>query len=269
MPIAGAGHILDVHQTRLLPFPLKMPRQIYSNKTSIEKAIENPIIPRYSIEKSILFVGFAWRTDMFSVHGRGAEPREELLASRLQKKIVGLTHRIPGRVPAVLAHMVSSIDKFEAKLQLYPAGITALGLGDKPPDYPYCNIPQHLLNDLATTYISAIIVDRILWALHIGTLEPLGIQYVHGDFQNQVRVLDLSLYNERIVSIAQRFAATEDYGVQYPDSLPGDNVRCGVASVKHEAFGGLHQVASQLYYAATVFLLHGTVRLTYYTISAQ
>ena len=165
--------------------------------------------------------------------------------------------------------MVSSIDEFEAKLQRYPTGITALGLGDKPPEYPYCDIPYHLLNDLATTFISAIIVDRILWALHIGTLEPFGIQYVHGDFENQVRVLDLSLFNERIASIAQHFAVMEEYSMEYPNSLPGDNVRCGVASVRHEALGRLHQVASQLYYAATVFLLHGTVGLTYYICSMK
>jgi hypothetical protein len=53
----------------------------------------------------------------------------------LQNKIAGLTHHMPGWVPAVLGHMVSSIDKFEAKMHHSPTGIMALGLGDQPPEY--------------------------------------------------------------------------------------------------------------------------------------
>jgi hypothetical protein len=53
-------------------------------------------MPKYPIEKSILFVGFLGWTDMFSVHGSGDEPWEELFASILQNKIAGLTHHMPG-----------------------------------------------------------------------------------------------------------------------------------------------------------------------------
>jgi hypothetical protein len=73
---------------------------------------------RYHLEKSILFVGFAWRTNLFSIH-RNANvpaPREISFVEELTGRLSQVS--LPGRTEGVLMNMVTFIDTFEAKLLL-------------------------------------------------------------------------------------------------------------------------------------------------------
>jgi hypothetical protein len=155
--------------------------------------------------------------------------------------------------------MVTSIDEFEAALGCYPQAVKSFGLGETPPDdEPYRGCPPTVLADLATTFLRAIIVDRILWALCVGTLEPFT-QYIQDGFNTEVKNQDFTRFDAPIHSIAQYLTVCEDHSIEYSDTLSGDNMRLGFSSVKHEGLGILHNVASQLYYAAAIFLLLGTV----------
>jgi hypothetical protein len=216
---------------------------------------------QYQIEKSILFVGYAWRTDMFSIH-RNVEKQiiwENSFADELKIRLSQVSQALPGRTPHVLLNMVTSIDTFEASLGCYPQAVHSFGLGDTlPDDEPYRGCPPTVLAELATTFLRAIVVDRILWALCVGTLDPFT-QYIQDDFNTEVKNQDFTRFHAPIHSIAQYLAVCEDDSIGYSDTLSGDNIRLGLSSVKHEGLGALHNVASQLYYAAAIFLLLGTV----------
>jgi hypothetical protein len=223
-------------------------------------------MPQYPIEKSILFVGYSWRTDMFSIH-RNLNlqiTREKSFADELKMRLSQVSQALPGRTSHVLLNMVTFIDRFEAGLGRYPQAVNSLGLGDtRPDDEPYRGCPATVLADLANTFLRAIIVDRILWALCVGTLEPFT-QYIQDDFNIEVKEQDLARFHAPIKSIVQYLDVCEDHAIEYPDALSGDNIRCGISSVKHEGLGALHNIASQLYYAAAIFLLLGTVSEIFY-----
>jgi hypothetical protein len=154
--------------------------------------------------------------------------------------------------------MAVKIDRCEWTLSQTPKAMFSLGLGHTRPKEPFNHIYHGLFSQLATAFLCAVIVDRILWALCIGILEPFT-QYLHHDFDTEISELDLSRFHPFVHSIGQNLAICEGISMEFPDTLSGDNLRCGISSVKHEILGALNNVASQLYFAATTFLLLGSV----------
>ena len=156
--------------------------------------------------------------------------------------------------------MATCIDVFESQLVEKPAAaILGLGLANRRPRVPYDGVYGQFLSRLANIFLRAVIVDRILWALRIGTVEPFT-QYIHNDFTAEVNELDMSEHHTTIITLAARFAASQVNGdMEYSNSIHGDNLRCGFSTVKHETLSIVHNVASQLYYAATLFIILGSV----------
>jgi hypothetical protein len=214
-------------------------------------------MPLYQLEHSIPFVTFPWRTSLFSIHNR------ENLRSISFKQEIG--HRLqqvtlPGRTLQAILNMASSIDAFEAQLQ-DPSKtdlVMVLGLGHRKPQDPYDRNLGAVSGKLAQVFLCAVIIDRILWALSINNLEPL-IRYINDDFPAKVEPLDMGLFVQPISEVAASLAVCEDREVNYSDSLTGDNLRCGVATIRHGGLAKFHNVASHLYYTASLILFLGTV----------
>jgi hypothetical protein len=222
----------------------------------------------HQIEYSIPFVGFPWRTDLFSIHNKETTPRSKSFADEICTRLKPV--HLPGRTFNAVLNMASSIDEYEQILS-DPGKIDVvkgLGLGDTYPKVPYDGISGVLSAKLANIFIRAVIIDRILWALCIGIVEPFT-RYINDDFPSEGANLDMADFEAPIASIAQYLAVCEDRPIEFSSSLTGDNLRCGVSTVKHEGLARFHNVASQLYYAANLMLFLGTVRELYCIYSFQ
>jgi hypothetical protein len=156
--------------------------------------------------------------------------------------------------------MVTEIDNFNLALSDCPReALIGLGLCDTRPREPYEGVHGKFLAKLANVFLRAVIVDRILWALCIGILEPFT-QYLNDDFPHEGLTLDMSRFDGNISSMAQCLVVlSDDRGVEFSESLYGDNLRCGVSSITHGGMGTFHNVISQLYFAATLILFLGIV----------
>ena len=204
-------------------------------------------------------MGFAWRTDLFSIQRSDnlQTPCSNSFSDETQTRLKQVS--LPGRTYDAILNMVAYIDDYEQKLSEDNFTLVqGLGLGKTRPKTLYEGIQGWTLGNLANVFLRAVIVDRILWALCIGVLEPFT-QYINDDFPVEVPNLDLSLFEEPIIAIAHHLAICEDIGIEYSDSLHGDNLRCGVSGIQHEALGVLHSRFAQLYYVASVILSLGTV----------
>jgi hypothetical protein len=160
--------------------------------------------------------------------------------------------------------MAKSIDGFEQDLQDPTKNnlLLVLGLADIKPKDPYKNL-GHTSGKLAQAFLCAVIIDRILWALSINILEPF-IRYINDDFPTEFEDLDIAHFMEPMYDVAASLAACEDRVVEYSDSLTGDNLRCGVATIRHRSLGRFHNVASQLYYTASLIFFLGAVGEMYH-----
>jgi hypothetical protein len=156
--------------------------------------------------------------------------------------------------------MANSIDAFEQELE-HPSKahvVRFLGLGDIKPTDPFGQNLGHLSGKLAHLFLRAVIIDRILWALAINVLEPF-IRYINDDFPAEFAVLDMEDFVQPMSEVAASFAACEDREVEYSETLTGDNLRCGVATIRHAGLARFHNVASHLYYTASLILFLGIV----------
>lgn len=166
---------------------------------------------------------------------------------------------LPNQTKDLLLEIVTPIDRFEREM---PAKVAhSLGLGPTPPAIPYEEIRSQKISQVSSVFLRAITLDRILWALGIGTLGP-GIQYIHDDFESTIAPtpLDMSRFNERLVVMEQRLKVMNEDGdgVEHPTPRPSTleyKLWCGITTVKHEAAGAFHTLSSHLYYVATVMLL--------------
>ena len=213
----------------------------------------------YHLEKSILFVGYAWRTDLFSIHRNitGEISRQISWKAELTNRLSQVS--LPSQTKALLLEIVAPIDHFEWKLGMTPKVAHSLGLGDRRPAVPYEDIKSQKIAEVSQVFIRAVTLDRILWALGIGTLSPC-IQYIHNDFDSiaPLTPLDMSHFSERLVLMEQHLKVMneDNDNIGYPTSSSlGNKLLCAITSVKHEAAGTFHTVTSHLYYVATVMLL--------------
>ena len=233
-----------------------------------------PIRPHHSLpmsplqlEFSIPFVTFPWRTSVFSIHNRET-PRTATFKQEIENKLQEVT--LPGRTMVVILNMANSIDVFEQELKK-PARkdiVTFLGLGDIKPQSPNDKPLGALSGKLANVFLCAVIIDRFLWALSINIVEPF-IRYINDDFPAELEHLDMKRFKQPMDDVAASFAVCGDREVEYSATLPGDNLRCGIATLKHAGLARIHNVASHLYYTASLILFLGIVGEMYYIQSAQ
>ena len=215
------------------------------------------------LEYSIPFVSYHWRTTLFSIHNRET-PRITTFHEEVKRRSQQVT--LPGRTLEVILNMATYIDDFEKDLE-DPARqdlVINLGMGDKKPIQPFYKNSGALSGKLAHAYLRAIIIDRVLWALAIDVLEPL-VRYINDDFPAEFAELDMKRFVQPMADVA----VCEDHMVPYPETVLGDGFRCGIAAIRHEGLAKLHNVASQLYYSASLMVFLGSVGEMYCIRSAQ
>lgn len=214
--------------------------------------------PTATLEYAIPFVTFHWRTQFFSIHNRQTT-RTRSFKEEIESQLPHDT--LPGRTKNAILNMANSIDEFEDKLLSDEAKrelVVDLGLGDIKPKAPFDKNYGILSGQLANAFVRAVIIDRIMWALSINVLDPFT-RYINDDFPGQDVKLDMATFEAPIFSIAKSLAVCEDNDIQYSNSLSGDNLRCGVATIKHEGLARFHHVASHLCYTANLILFLGLV----------
>ena len=216
-----------------------------------------PVLP---LEYSIPFVSFPWRTTVFSIH------RETSRTTTFQQDIKHRLQQValPGRTLEVILNMANLIDTFEQQLEDPTKSnlVLFLGLSDIRPKDPFDRNLGKLSGKMAHVFLRAVIIDRILWALTIDVLEPFT-RYINEDFPAEIATLDMQRFLQPMSDIANSFAACEDREVEFSETLPGDGLRCGVATIRHEGLARIHNLASHLYYTASLILFLGIVREMY------
>jgi len=203
------------------------------------------------VHMSVPFVNCSWMSDFFS--GRDATQRGEyrrLIIARLMRLDLGDTTR------DCLVRLAGNIDGFEDLVATSPEYARELGLtAERPSGDGY---PTVMSVQTKTFYalMSAIVLDRSLWALGAGGNTALS-HWIHPHNPEPSR--DLKKVDEAgMLVIDEVRKSIGSLGVMHApgvaDSDVTANVTLATRSVTHHSVSGLHGVLSNVDYMATVIL---------------